>query len=77
MNPGGVSKHGGFENFCKYFNIAISQTMAFRDGGNDISMLKSVKGSFPMGNAEDNVKKIADFTASKRTGNHFYMVLKK
>lgn len=51
--------------------------MAFRDGGNDISMLKSVKGSFPMGNAEDNVKKIADFTASKRTGNHFYMVLKK
>ena len=35
--------------------------MAFGDGGNDISMLKSVKIGVAMGNAGDNVKEIADF----------------
>lgn len=61
VNPAGVSKQGGVEYFCKYFNIDISETMAFGDGGNDISMLKSVKIGVAMGNAGDNVKEIADF----------------
>lgn len=43
VNPEGVSKQGGVEYFCKYFDIDILETMAFGDGGNDISMLKSVK----------------------------------
>ncbi|MDH6252441.1 Cof subfamily protein (haloacid dehalogenase superfamily) [Chryseobacterium sp. H1D6B] len=61
VNPEGVSKQGGVEYFCKYFNIDLSETMAFGDGGNDISMLKSVKIGVAMGNAGDNVKEIADF----------------
>lgn len=61
VNPGGVSKQGGVEYFCKYFNIDLSETMAFGDGGNDISMLKAVKIGVAMGNAGDNVKEIADF----------------
>ncbi|MDF2932740.1 MAG: haloacid dehalogenase [Chryseobacterium sp.] len=61
VNPGGVSKQGGVEYFCKYFNIDLSETMAFGDGGNDISMLKFVKIGVAMGNAGDNVKEIADF----------------
>ncbi|MCD9856687.1 Cof-type HAD-IIB family hydrolase [Epilithonimonas sp. JDS] len=61
VNPEGVSKQGGVEYFCKYYNIDISETMAFGDGGNDISMLKSVKVGVAMGNAGDNVKEIADY----------------
>lgn len=61
VNPAGISKQGGVEYFCKYFNIDISETMAFGDGGNDISMLKSVKIGVAMGNAGDNVKEIADY----------------
>ncbi len=61
VNPEGVSKQGGVEYFCKYFNIDLSETMAFGDGGNDISMLKSVKIGVAMGNAGDNVKESADF----------------
>lgn len=61
VNPGGVSKRGGVEYFCEYFNIDVSETMAFGDGGNDISMLKFVKLGIAMGNAGDNVKEIADF----------------
>ncbi|WDF45296.1 Cof-type HAD-IIB family hydrolase [Chryseobacterium sp. KACC 21268] len=61
VNPGGVSKQGGVEYFCKHFDIDISETMAFGDGGNDISMLKSVKIGVAMGNAGDSVKEIADY----------------
>ena len=61
VNPGGVSKQGGVEYFCKYFDIDLSETMAFGDGGNDISMLKFVEIGVAMGNAGDNVKEIADF----------------
>jgi Cof subfamily protein (haloacid dehalogenase superfamily) len=61
VNPGGVSKQGGVEYFCTYFNIDLFETMAFGDGGNDISMLKAVKIGVAMGNAGDNVKEIADF----------------
>lgn len=61
VNPGGISKQRGVEYFCEYFNIDVSETMAFGDGGNDISMLKFVKIGVAMGNAGDNVKEIADF----------------
>lgn len=61
VNPGGVSKQGGVEYFCDYFNIDVAETMAFGDGGNDISMLKFVNIGVAMGNADDNVKKVADF----------------
>jgi len=61
VNPGGISKQKGVKNFCEHFNIDISQTMAFGDGGNDISMLKYVKTGVAMGNASDNVKQAADY----------------
>lgn len=61
VNPGGVSKQRGVEYFCEHFNIDIAETMAFGDGGNDISMLKFVSVGVAMGNAGDNVKEIADF----------------
>lgn len=69
VNPGGVSKQRGVEYFCEHFNIDISETMAFGDGGNDISMLKVVKIGVAMGNAGDNVKEIADFV-TEDVDNH-------
>ena len=61
VNPGGISKQNGVQQFCDHFNIDISETMAFGDGGNDISMLKVVKIGVAIGNAGDNVKQAADF----------------
>ena len=60
VNPGGVSKQIGVETFCQHFGIDVSETMAFGDGGNDITMLKLTKIGVAMGNANDNVKEIAD-----------------
>ncbi len=69
VNPGGISKQKGVKFFCDHFNIDVSETMAFGDGGNDISMLKFVKIGVAMGNAGDNVKEVADFV-TEEVDNH-------
>ncbi|MCS3532884.1 Cof-type HAD-IIB family hydrolase [Chryseobacterium sp. JUb7] len=69
VNPGGISKQKGVEYFCEHFNIDVTETMAFGDGGNDISMLEFVEIGVAMGNAGDNVKEIADFV-TEEVDNH-------
>lgn len=69
VNPGGISKQTGIENFCKYFDIDVSETMSFGDGGNDISMLKFTKIGIAMGNANDSVKEAADYV-TEDVDNH-------
>ena len=44
--------------------IDISETMAFGDGGNDISMLKAAGTSVAMGNALDKVKANASYVTT-------------
>lgn len=44
-----------------YYGIDINEAMAFGDGGNDVEMLEAVKYGIAMGNANDNLKQIADF----------------
>lgn len=61
VNPGGLSKKIGIDIFCKHFGITREQTMAFGDGGNDITMLQYVGLGVAMGNANPEVKAIADF----------------
>lgn len=57
----GNSKQHGIDEILKHYNIDLSETMAFGDGGNDISMLKHVATSIAMGNAEDRVKAVSDY----------------
>ncbi|GGG63738.1 Cof-type HAD-IIB family hydrolase [Epilithonimonas arachidiradicis] len=76
VNPGGVSKQKGVENFCKHFNIDVSETMAFGDGGNDISMLRFVKIGVAMGNASHNVKEAADYVTTDVDSNGVESALK-
>ncbi|WDF67816.1 Cof-type HAD-IIB family hydrolase [Sphingobacterium oryzagri] len=64
VNPKGQSKQVGIDIFCKHFGIELSQTMAFGDGGNDITMLKHVAVGVAMGNANPEVKEIADYVTS-------------
>lgn len=81
VNPGGVSKQIGIEIFCKYFDIEPTETMAFGDGGNDITMLKFTKIGIAMGNANENVKEVADYIADdvdndgiEKALNHFGLI---
>jgi len=61
ISPIGGTKQNGIDQFLKYYDIDLSQTMAFGDGGNDIQMLSHVAVAVAMGNANDEVKAIADY----------------
>lgn len=57
----GVDKAKGIDIMARHFNIDISDTIAFGDGGNDIPMLKKAGTGVAMGNASDEVKANADY----------------
>lgn len=61
VNPLGQSKQVGIDVFIDHFDIDIKQTMSFGDGGNDITMLKHTAYGIAMGNANPEVKAIADY----------------
>ncbi|WP_336664623.1 Cof-type HAD-IIB family hydrolase [Elizabethkingia meningoseptica] len=76
VNPKGQSKQVGIEVFCEHYGIDISQTMAFGDGGNDITMLKHVAVGVAMGNANPEVKEIADYITTDVDDNGIWNALK-
>lgn len=56
----GTNKATGIDAICKYYGIALNETVAFGDGGNDITMLHHAGVGVAMGNASDEVKQHAD-----------------
>lgn len=62
--PAGVSKAEGIDRMLARFGIALDDTMAFGDGGNDIPMLEHVGTSIAMGNADLSVKRAADYVTT-------------
>lgn len=59
--PKNGGKDKGIEAILKYYDIKKEEAMAFGDGGNDKTMLSSVGYGIAMGNATDDVKKVADY----------------
>lgn len=57
----GVSKSAGIDCVLAHEGIALTETMAFGDGGNDVGMLRHVACGVAMGNAADEVKAAADY----------------
>lgn len=55
------SKACGIQDVLDYFGFGIENAMAFGDGLNDIEMLKYVGFGVAMGNAEPELKPLADF----------------
>lgn len=76
VNPKGLSKKVGIDIFCKHFGIELQNTMAFGDGGNDITMLKHVQVGVAMGNANPEVKDIADYITDDVDNNGIWNALK-
>lgn len=60
----GNTKQRGIDEIIRHFGIRLEETMAFGDGGNDISMLRHAGIGVAMGNAKDNVKAVADYVTT-------------
>jgi len=76
VNPAGQSKKVGIDIFCKHFGIDLAHTMAFGDGGNDITMLQHVNLGIAMGNANPEVKAIADYVTDDVDSDGIWNALK-
>lgn len=61
ISPKGGTKQNGIDKFLAHYGLNLSDTMGFGDGGNDIPMLEHVAVSIAMGNANDDVKAVADY----------------
>lgn len=76
VNLKGMSKQTGIDKMLEHFNIDLGATMAFGDGGNDISMLRHVVVGVAMGDAEDHVKASADYVTDTVDENGVVNALK-
>lgn len=64
ITAGDADKGKGLHAMAEYLGLDISQTMAFGDGGNDITIIREAGVGVAMGNAGDNVKAIADYVTT-------------
>ena len=61
INSASATKGGGLEKLAKYLGMDLSQTMAFGDGSNDLSMVKAAGIGIAMANAMEVLKKEANY----------------
>lgn len=64
ITAGDADKGKGLHAMAAYLGLDIAQTMAFGDGGNDISIIKEAGVGVAMGNAGENVKEVADYVTT-------------
>lgn len=65
----GADKGVGIDKFCEYFGFTKEETMAFGDGGNDVEMLRHAGIGVAMGNAREEVKRVADHVTDSVDNN--------
>lgn len=61
INAAGATKGNGLLNLAAYLGIPIQQTMAFGDGGNDLTMIQKAGIGVVMENGDENLKQYADY----------------
>lgn len=59
-----VSKGSGLKSLCRRLGIPLEKTIAVGDADNDLEILKTAGLAVAMGNANENVKNLADVTVS-------------
>ncbi|WP_029513490.1 HAD family hydrolase [Mycoplasmopsis primatum] len=59
INPLGVSKWHGMQEFLKMYNLENCTIYAFGDSGNDVEILKHADYGYAMGNATADAKAVA------------------
>ena len=73
----GIDKANAIDNLRKILKINVEEICAFGDNFNDESMLKYCGIGVAMGNANDDVKKIADFVSVDNENDGVAYAIKK
>lgn len=76
INCKGITKITGVLKIIEHFNIDISETIAFGDGGNDFTMIQNVGIGVAMGNANEHLKEVADYITDNVDDDGVYKALK-
>ncbi|NBH84583.1 Cof-type HAD-IIB family hydrolase [bacterium C-53] len=58
--PKGIDKGRGMEMICRYYGVDLKDTVAFGDSMNDREMMRAAGISIAMGNACEELKRMAD-----------------
>lgn len=74
--PLNINKASGIKGVLDYYNISVDETIAFGDADNDIEMLKYCKYGVAVGNATDEIKKVADYVTDHIEENGIYNACK-
>ncbi|MBR4641932.1 MAG: HAD family phosphatase [Selenomonadaceae bacterium] len=61
MSPANITKASGLIELCDFLKIDLAETVAIGDADNDKEILQTAGLSVAMGNASDEIKKLADF----------------
>lgn len=64
ISVAGVSKAVGLQKLCEHLDIPIAQTIAVGDAPNDIAVLQAAGLSVAMGNATEEVRRLANVQVS-------------
>ena len=60
-SPANITKASGLVELCEFLGLDISETVAIGDAHNDTEILQTAGLGIAMGNASDEIKKLADF----------------
>ena len=72
----GITKQKGIDEIIRHFGFRLEETMAFGDGGNDISMLRHAAIGVAMGQATEAVKQAADYVTATADEDGIWKAMK-
>lgn len=72
----GINKAKGLMDIINHCKLNLSETMAFGDGGNDLSIVKAAGIGVAMGNANEILKDSADYITTSVDEDGIYNALK-
>jgi 5-amino-6-(5-phospho-D-ribitylamino)uracil phosphatase len=67
INPAGVNKAAALVKVCERLDLSMEEVMAVGDSMNDIAMIRESGFGVAMGNAQEEVKKAADWVTGINT----------
>ena len=73
----GGNKASGVKRLCDYFRVSMSETITIGDDRNDIDMLEEAGLGVAMGNAQEDIQKIADYVTASNEQNGAALALEK